>query len=69
MRELVSQGGELLPNETRQDETRPGSVRGEANGEGQSHGYQRLTSSSAQALSSSMLKMHFMLRKAQYSTT
>lgn len=36
MREVVSQGGELLPNETRQDETRPGSVRGGANGEGQS---------------------------------
>lgn len=32
---MVSQGGELLPNETVEDETGPGSVRGEANGEGQ----------------------------------
>lgn len=40
-------------------------MRGEANGEGQSHGYRRLTTSSAQVLSSMLTMIHLMLR---YST-
>lgn len=37
-------------------------MRGEANGEGQSHGYRRLTTSSAQVLSSMLTMIHLMLR-------
>lgn len=37
-------------------------MRGEANGEGQSHGYRRLTTSSTQVLSSMLTMIHLMLR-------